>query len=200
MVYNDGIHPESGKEFSVNQDIIITPFWTDEYCKYLVEFAQINADRFSKDIEYLDVSEKNLGWYDLKLDFIDQEFFYPYINHVSRDISPILKKVYTSAIGDIKGWFFPYIIKYTERSQRTDIHHDASMITLNIKLNNDYSGCELFFPRQKFNNSCVPIGHAVIWPSTVTHPHGASELVDGEKFSFVSWSWPPEWQKQGASI
>ena len=200
MEYNQGIHAESGKTFSVEQDIIITPFWTDEYCRHLVEFAHRFNDKFSKDIEYLDISQKNLGWFDLKLDFVDEIFFIPYLTQIKAHILPILKEVYTPVIGDVNGWFYPYIIKYSEKKQSTDLHHDASMITLNIKLNDDYRGCDLFFPRQNFNSKNIPVGHAMIWPSTVTHPHGATELEQGEKYSFVSWSWPPQWEKQGYSI
>lgn len=200
MDYNQGIHPESGKTFFVEQDIIITPFWTEEYCQHLIDFSRNHSDKFSKDIEYLDVSQKTLGWFDLKLDFVDDIFFLPYLSHIKQHVLPILNQVYTPVIGDIGGWFFPYIIKYSEKKQRTDLHHDASMVTLNVKLNDDYQGCDLFFPRQNFNSKHIPVGHAMIWPSTVTHPHGATELESGEKFSFVSWSWPPQWERQGYNI
>jgi len=199
MDYNLGIHFKSGKTYSVNHDIIITPFWTEEYCDFLIEISEKYTNNFSKNIKYLDSINNRLGWDDLKLDFIDELFYKPYVSHYKKDILPILKQVYTDTIGEISGWFYPYIIRYSEKNQMTNLHHDASTVTLNIKLNNDYEGCDLYFPRQNFSCQDIPIGHAIVWPSTVTHPHGSTRLISGKKYSFVSWSWPPQWTREGIS-
>jgi curved DNA-binding protein CbpA len=87
--------------------------------------------------------------------------------------------------------------KYDQIGQENNLHNDASLVTLNIKLNNDYQGCELLFPRQQFNSKDVPTGYAMIWPSVVSHPHVTTPLTLGRKLSIVSWTWPPEWSKTG---
>lgn len=195
--YFSGIHPASGMEYNILEDIIITPFWTEEFCENLITISKSYANYFSNDIEFNSVSEKKLGWYDLRLDFVSPLFFREYTRHYKRDISPILKKVYSDCFGEINGWFPPYIIKYDSVGQKSDLHHDVSTMTLNVKLNSNYEGCDLYFPRQNFNCRDVPVGYAVIWPSTVTHPHGSTELKHGEKYSFVSWTWPPNWNNEG---
>ena len=82
----------------------------------------------------------------------------------------------------------PYIIRYrkdgcTQMSQ----HCDESVITLNIKLNSDYEGCNVIFPRQSYSLHSIPVGHAAIWPGHITHPHYVNKLTEGVKYSFVAF-------------
>ena len=197
--FNKGVHPDCGKKFYVHNDIIVTPFWTEEFCKSIIELANQQADNFSKEIVWYGESSKamGLGWDDIKFDSISQELFQEFVKQYKERIVPLLSQVYTPAAADIKGWFSPYIIRYTQIGQYADLHNDASYITLNVKLNNDYTGCDLVFPRQDFDSKDIPVGHAMIWPSTVSHPHYSTPLEKGSKFSIISWTWPPEWNKQG---
>ena len=55
------------------------------------------------------------------------------------------------------------------------------------------SAIKLYFPRQKFNNKILPKGWCILWPSTVTHPHQASELKKGKKYTLASWTHPHSW-------
>jgi len=68
------------------------------------------------------------------------------------------------------------------------LHHDDSYITGSIKLNNEYSGGELFFPRQKFSNKKIEIGDLLLWPGQITHPHGSLPITEGEKYSITIWT------------
>jgi hypothetical protein len=68
-----------------------------------------------------------------------------------------------------------------------------SMITMVVKLNRDFEGGTLEFPRQKWNNSDLPVGHAVMFPGTVTHYHCTHPMISGTKYSLTNWTWPPEW-------
>jgi hypothetical protein len=192
--YQDGIHPLSGKEFKVVNDIVITPFWTEEFCKQLIHVAEICSSKFNDSIipGYV-----QLGWHDLRLDNISPIFFQDYTQHYKKDIYPLLVDTFTKESADIFGWFPPYIIRYNELGQCTGAHNDVSKFTLNIKLNSDYEGCDLTFSRQNFNAKEVPVGYAMIWPSTITHPHYSTPLISGTKYSFVSWSWPAEWTGSG---
>lgn len=190
-------HNLSGKTFEYYNDIIVTPFWSEEFCETLVEFSKKHNNNFKNNIAFTAESTKKLGWDDFDIAEIDRNFFDSYVEHFQDDIEPILQEVFTETFGKISGWFPPYIIKYDQTGQKADLHNDVSQITFNVKLNNDYEGCDLYFPRQKFNCKDVPVGYATIWPSTVTHPHGSTELKSGIKYSFVSWTWPPPWQKKG---
>jgi hypothetical protein len=195
--YKKGIHPDSGKTYQVINDIIVTPFWTPEFCSQIVEIANHYSDRFSKDVVWYGETAKNIGWNDLLIETISPVFFQEFVEHYRRLINPLLGQVYTEAAEDIKGWFSPYIIRYDKPDQSVSLHNDASYVTLNLKLNNDYEGCDLIFPRQNFNANTIPVGYAMIWPSAVTHPHYSTPLTSGTKYSIVSWTWPPEWTKKG---
>lgn len=196
--FNKAVHPLCGKEFYVHNDIIVTPFWTEEFCENIIALADLHSENFKKNIYFKGGTQhvSGIGWHDILLDTISQEIFEEFVAQYQRMICPLLDKVYQC--GDpVTGWFSPYIIKYDQIGQENNLHNDASLITLNIKLNNDYKGCELIFPRQDFNSNVVPTGYAMIWPSAVTHPHVTTPLTAGRKLSIVSWTWPPEWSKTG---
>lgn len=190
-------HPLSGKTFECYKDIIITPFWPEDFCLEIINFADDYRNDFTNSISFTSASEKKIGWDDFDISKFDENFFQNYVRHFKQDIEPILQTVFTDTVGKISGWFPPYIIKYDQLGQKADVHNDVSHITFNVKLNNTYQGCDLYFPRQQFNCKDVSVGYAIIWPSTITHPHGSTELENGVKYSFVSWTWPPAWQRIG---
>jgi predicted 2-oxoglutarate/Fe(II)-dependent dioxygenase YbiX len=119
--------------------------------------------------------------------------FDDYIDHFKEKICPMLTTVFLK--DDVWGFFSPFINRYTMDTQRiSKLHNDTSMISMVIKLNNDYTGGELEFPRQEWTNQDVEIGHAVIFSGNVTHPHRVNELTSGVKYSFVGWTWPDTWK------
>jgi predicted 2-oxoglutarate/Fe(II)-dependent dioxygenase YbiX len=67
------------------------------------------------------------------------------------------------------------------------MHHDVAQVSASIKLNDDYDGALLEFPRQNFTNADVAVGDALVWPSLVTHPHASTQLTRGEKYSLTIW-------------
>jgi hypothetical protein len=195
--YDDAVHKDSGKLISLHEDIIITPFWTEEFCKELILVAEKYKTSFTKNINWNNKeNNRTIGWKDLNLDYISVPFFESFVQHYKNKICPLLNDVFF--VPDLVwGWFPPYIIRYDTIGDRTDLHNDQSMITLNIKLNDDYTGCDLIFPRQNFSTKDIPVGYAIIWPSTVSHPHYSDPLISGVKYSLISWSWPPSWNTNG---
>jgi hypothetical protein len=197
--YPNGIHPDCGVKFYVENDIIITPFWTEQFCNNLVQISNQFSDKFSKDIDWSRNSSYSIGWDDLALDKISPILFQEFVAQYKQYIIPLIGRVFTYASADIHGWFVPHILRYNQIGQHADLHNDTSSITLNIKLNNDYEGCDLKFPRQQFSSANIPIGYAMIWPSTVTHPHYSEPLISGTKLSLTAWTWPPAWRESGVS-
>jgi hypothetical protein len=196
--YRKAVHPDCGKKYYIHNDIIVTPFWTEEFCQTIIDLADMHEADFKKNIYFKggEQSKKGIGWHDILMDQISQPLFEEFVKQYQTMICPLLSEVYEC--GDfVTGWFSPYIIKYDQIGQENNLHNDASLVTLNIKLNNDYQGCELLFPRQQFNSKDVPTGYAMIWPSAVSHPHVTTPLTLGRKLSIVSWTWPPEWSKTG---
>ena len=82
-----------------------------------------------------------------------------------------------------------FIVKYQKETQiKLKTHVDDSYISGNIKLNNNYKGGVLTFPRQAVTNQEVEVGDLLIWPSEITHPHNSTELKEGEKYSITVWT------------
>ena len=82
-----------------------------------------------------------------------------------------------------------FIIKYEMNMQRElPLHNDASLVTGSIKLNDDYMGGQLCFPRQEFTNEDIPVGKCILFPGQVTHGHTSVPILDGTKYSLTIWS------------
>ncbi|MGA1541278.1 MAG: 2OG-Fe(II) oxygenase, partial [Ilumatobacteraceae bacterium] len=81
-----------------------------------------------------------------------------------------------------------FVIKYSLDAQtELRIHHDVAQVSASVKLNDDYDGAELSFPRQGVSNADVPVGSLLLWPSLVTHPHLVEPLRSGVKYGLTVW-------------
>ena len=82
-----------------------------------------------------------------------------------------------------------FLIKYEMDKQRDlRLHNDASLVTGSVKLNDDYTGGILEFPRQRIDNRDIPVGKCLLFPGQVTHGHTSTELKSGIKYSLTIWS------------
>ena len=82
-----------------------------------------------------------------------------------------------------------FAMRYSLDTQKElAIHNDASMVSGSVKLNDNYQGAELSFPRQHFTNRHVPRGVMLLWPGQVTHPHICETLEEGVKYSLTLWT------------
>ena len=82
-----------------------------------------------------------------------------------------------------------FIIKYEMDKQRElRVHNDASLVTGSVKLNDDYEGGILEFPRQGITNKDIPVGKCILFPGQVTHGHLSTKLLSGTKYSLTIWS------------
>lgn len=82
-----------------------------------------------------------------------------------------------------------FTMKYSADTQKTlGLHNDSSQVTGSVKLNDDYEGATLHWPRQKINNSDIPVGKMIIFPGMVTHGHYVDELTSGTKYSATFWT------------
>ena len=71
-----------------------------------------------------------------------------------------------------------FVIRYARGEQEElRIHHDVAQVSASVKLNDDYDGAELVFPRQGLRPTpTLPVGELLVWPSLVTHPHRTDRL------------------------
>jgi len=82
-----------------------------------------------------------------------------------------------------------FLIKYSLDTQKSlRLHNDHSLVSGSIKLNDNYSGGVLNFPRQNYNNKDQEVGDLIMWPGQVTHAHESTEIEEGVKYSLTIWT------------
>lgn len=162
----------------VAPEIIVTDFLTESQCKYLI-----------------DKSEKYGNWGYMEEDkFPAQEIRLKKIG-----LWKEYEKLWKEKLGKIAelhwepmlhiGLRDAFTMKYTPDTQKSlGLHTDASLVTGSVKLNEDYEGGELIFPRQNFSNINVPLGKCILFPSEVTHGHYVPDILKGTKYSLTMWT------------
>ena len=168
--------PTKGFEI-LSDDIILIDFMSKDMCENMISLAEektfnmMEGDKVpSQDLRLREIGlwkslEKH--WMKTVYDIV-YEYWYPCHMYGLRDA---------------------FIIKYEMDKQRSlRLHTDASLVTGSIKLNDDYEGGLLEFPRQGISNKDIPIGKCLLFPGQVTHGHTSTELLSGIKYSLTIWS------------
>jgi predicted 2-oxoglutarate/Fe(II)-dependent dioxygenase YbiX len=107
-------------------------------------------------------------------------------NDMGARIWPVLKNEWP--LIDYHGINDAFVIKYESGGQESlRLHHDVAQVSASIKLNDDYEGAVLEFPRQGVSNADIPVGSLLAWPSLVTHPHHSTPITRGVKYSLTMW-------------
>jgi predicted 2-oxoglutarate/Fe(II)-dependent dioxygenase YbiX len=160
--------------------MLVVPFMSKVQCRELIELADMHG-----------------GWESLAYDkFPAQEIR---VNKISADWSEAFNAYWDGALKKLLeahwqpllmyGLRDAFVMKYTMDTQRgLALHTDASLVTGSVKLNDDYEGAELVFPRQGFSNKDIPVGHMILFPGQVTHGHRCEELKSGAKYSLTFWT------------
>ena len=161
----------------ISDDIICIDFMTPYMCDKMIEIADGHKfDNLSYDKvpgRELRLTEMGL-WEELE-------------KHWLKTVYDISYKYWDPC--HIYGLRDAFIIRYSMDTQRSlKRHHDASLVTGSVKLNDEYTGGELQFPRQGITNSDIPVGKCLLFPGQVSHPHLSSELESGVKYSLTIWS------------
>ena len=162
----------------LDNDIILIDYLTPSMCDSLIELSEANGGY--KGLEGDDVPAQEIRLSALGVREVTA-------SHWWDTVSPIIAKHWECC--SYRGLRDAFIIKYTMDGQKDlRLHSDISLITGSVKLNDDYTGGELYFPRQNFSNKDIPVGKCILFPGQVTHPHTSKELKSGTKFSLTMWS------------
>jgi hypothetical protein len=167
----------------VATDILCIEYWKPEFCKLITDTAdQIN--------QYESRPEDPVPGQELRIDKISRDLYISFCKHWKQVIQPILSEFYMLPTEQwFMGWRIPFIIKYEMNKQRyLRPHMDGSLVTGTVRLNDEYTGGDLVFPRQKYRNTKVPVGSMLVWPSSIQHIHYSDELKSGTKYSLVAWT------------
>ena len=162
----------------LDKDMLLVDFLTPTICEKLIE-----------------ISDKHGGWGSLSYDkFPAQEIRMKVLNlwdeleaHWKKYLYPIIEEYWRPM--EMYGLRDAFVMRYAMDTQRKlNLHTDASLITGSVKLNDDYEGAELIFPRQGISNKDIPIGKCILFPGAVTHGHECTELKSGVKYSLTMWT------------
>ena len=179
MKFVDGIDNNIGKFEYIERDVITTPFFIKDYCDHLISLFEDYGFEIDED-----------GNYDLLMSHINDgnNICNLFLDYIEKYVEPEILKNWTPTIKN-RLWAsypVPFCKKFSNTGQnKLKLHNDNSLFTLFIKLNDDYGGCETIFPRQNWDLNKIPVGHLVVFPGSITHPHFAKKLNWGTKYSLV---------------
>lgn len=164
--------------YEVSTDIYGLPIFSKVFCDSVIRIAE-NSNKWGKE------RHESYKTNDIQLDVLGiDDFMNSCIKFL---LMPIFDKIWS--IGqDLDFSAENFIIKYELENQRMlHLHHDDSDITVNINLNNQYEGGEVYFPRQKSKIDNKNVGHGLIHPGKITHIHGSLPIFFGVRYRLVSF-------------
>lgn len=169
------------KEFNVvGPEILEMEFMSPEMCTNLINKAESIGKWESMYGDKFPAQE-------LRIREFDMDFFHQLENHFKNFINPAVESYWWPL--QMYGIRDAFIIKYSTNSQKSlNCHHDASLVSGIVRLNNDYSGGDTYFYRQNFSNINTPVGRIILWPGQVTHGHEGREVTSGVKYNLVIWT------------
>lgn len=187
---NKYISPEfsiDNKNKEIAPDILSIKMFTPEFCKDVINIAN-NKGKWSSGghSAYYDKRINNKESYptqDVHLNSIGLDDMWQFI--VDNYISKIMSNEYNVNTGKIN---ISFVVKYSMDSQKyLRPHHDSSMYTVNICLNDDFEGGGLHFIRRNNFIQHKDMGSVLIHPGRVTHYHEALPINSGTRYVLVSF-------------
>jgi hypothetical protein len=163
----------------VANEIVAVPFWDGSTCALVIEAAEAACAWASDPADPVPGNEVPLAT-------VSERLFLRVEQQVETAVVPALRSVWPEFAWN--GLHDAFVIKYEAGGDATlPLHHDVAQISASLRLNDDYDGGALEFPRQEWDNSATPVGELVAWPSLVTHPHRAQPVRTGVKYGLTLW-------------
>lgn len=162
----------------LDKDMLLVDYLTPTMCDDLIAVADEHGGWGSLSYDKFPAQEirlKKLGlWEEMQ-------------RHWEKYLYPIIEKYWWPM--EMYGMRDAFVMRYAMDTQRKlNLHTDASLVTGSVKLNDNYEGADLVFPRQGISNKDIPVGKCILFPGTVSHPHECTELKSGVKYSLTMWS------------
>ena len=163
---------------NLDTDMLEVNFLSKKGCEVLIDIAEDHGDWEPLPYDKFPAQEirvSELGIY--------EEFEAFWEEH----IVPVVEKYWHPL--QMYGVRDAFVMKYTPDTQnKLALHHDASLVTGSIKLNDDYEGGSLVYPRQHMSNDETEVGKCILFPGQVTHGHQCLEITKGTKYSLTVWT------------
>ena len=175
----EGAIPDDSDLLTFGDEIYTMQFWTPRFCQTVIRAAEAVGAFEPNDDDPVPGRE-------CRLKDISPTLFNAVEIDIGMRVFPKLREVWPYI--DYHGLNDVFVIKYALGEQESlRMHHDVAQISASVKLNNDYVGAVLDFPRQGVSNESLGVGEMIVWPSLVTHPHQATQLVSGVKYALTVW-------------
>lgn len=173
------------KEFEVvGPEILKMKFMTPQMCADLIGLAEETA-RKNGGFKPLDYDK--FPAQELRIKVIDMALWKAIEKNLKEYVFPVIESYWAPT--QMYGVRDLFVIRYSPDTQKSlSCHNDASMVSGTVKLNNDYTGAELYFRRQKISNVNMEVGDILLWPGQVTHGHESLPITSGTKYSLVLWT------------
>ena len=169
---------DDGPLSEVAPDIFQTAFWTPGFCAAVIRAAE--AVGFAAD------PDDPVPGHEVSLATISPALFAAVESDIGMRVWPVLQEHWP--LIEYRGLRDAFVIRYRHGEQESlRLHQDIAQVSSTVRLNDDYEGAALHFPRQGWDNSRQPVGSIVAWPSLVTHPHEALPLRSGTKYALTVW-------------
>ena len=175
----DGDAIDSTSVTEVASEIVMMPFWTSQMCAAVIAAAEATG-RFEPD------PDDPVPGHEVSLATISPVLFEAAQIDIGRRVWPILQGRWP--LIEYRGLRDAFVIRYRAGEQESlRLHQDIAQVSMTVRLNEDYAGAALHFPRQGWSNEHQPVGSLIAWPSLVTHPHEALPLTSGVKYGLTIW-------------
>ncbi len=160
--------------------------FNDTFCNELIDQANENNE-WSKGGEshyderignFENHPTQDVQLYDLNLEKMWKEI-------LDRYISPFIWNEYKYSTKDPN---LSFVVKYSMEGQKElKPHHDSSVYTVNICLNNDFNGGGCRFIKQNQIIANKDVGSLIIHPGKLTHYHEGLPITDGTRYILISF-------------
>jgi hypothetical protein len=184
--YLDAVDPSSldASPVEIGRDLLTVPWWTPTFCHALIRAAEA-VGGFQSD------PDDPVPGEEISLAAISPRLFEAVQDDVGTRLWPALRRHWP--LIDYHGLRDAFVIRYEPgRQTALRLHHDVAQVSASVKLNDGYEGGVLEFPQQQTSNQSLGVGSLLAWPSLVTHPHRATAVTSGVKYSLTIWCELPE--------
>ncbi len=169
-------------------DIITFPAFNKAFCEEVITIAEEKNVWESKRHEYYpaeDVIIDKLGLKQMYSLFL-KEFIYPLAKHYWKLDGESWDSLYSE----------DFINRYRVEAQpKLDIHHDSSIYTVLLTLNEDFEGGGTIFPTKRITHK-GKVGDITIHPGLITHKHGGVPISSGTRYVMVSFCKKLKYEKR----
>ena len=164
----------------LEENMLLVDYMTPTMCDDLIAIADNHGGWGSLSYDKFPAQE-------IRLKELGSGFWSEMEEHWKKYLYPIIEQYWKPM--EMYGMRDAFVMRYAMDTQRKlNLHTDASLVTGSVKLNDNYEGADLVFPRQNISNKDIPIGKCILFPGTVTHGHECTELKSGVKYSLTMWS------------